>query len=361
MVRRDLFRRTEVFIADQARAHRRWLPTFVGALDKDPVPSWARVVPLSQVRLLRRAPASELPTVVHAHFGPDGLLGLKVAKLLGAPLVVTFHGFDVTRSRQSMLLSRRPHLVHYALRSRMLFQACDAILAVSSFIRERAIEWGAPPDRVRIHHIGIPLRDAPTGSARSDDWGFRISHVGRLVEKKGTAALLHAVSLLPSLGCTPELVIVGAGPERRALEQLCAKLRIADRVTFLGERAHRETLSIIAGSDVLCVPSQRARNGDAEGLGMVLLEAAHVGVPIVATRSGGISDFVVSGVTGLLSEEGDVQGLAENLVRVHANPGQLRSSLVDAASAKLRSEFDVERNTALLEVLFDRLTCASPL
>lgn len=361
VVRRDLFKPSEGFITDQARSHDRWEPVFVGVPGRRPPPAWAHVVPLSELRSLDAMRTERVPCVVHAHFGPDGILGMRIAKRLHVPLVVTLHGFDVTRSRASMLRSGRPHLVAYAVRCNELFRSSAAFLAVSGFIREQSLDWGIPEEKVRVHHIGIPM--APEHSSEDAERhgrgpALQIAHVARLVEKKGTAVLLQALALFRDRGCVADLQIVGAGPERAALETLSARLGVAGRVSFLGALPRSQTLEVIARSDALCVPSQRAANGDAEGLPTVLLEAARAGVPIVATRSGGISDFVDPGVTGLLSEERDAQELASNLARLHDDPGPLRAGLRAGARRKLSADFDIAKNTADLESLFEELSCA---
>jgi glycosyltransferase involved in cell wall biosynthesis len=105
---------------------------------------------------------------------------------------------------------------------------------------------------------------------------------------------------------------------------------------------------------VLCVPSRRAPDGDAEGLGQVVLEAAAVGTPTVGYRHGGIPEAVRDGVTGLLAAEGDVAGLRAALARA-LDDDALWAQLSAAARRHVETEFDLGRQTARLEALYDEV------
>jgi colanic acid/amylovoran biosynthesis glycosyltransferase len=228
-------------------------------------------------------------------------------------------------------------------------------LAVSSYIADRAVACGADPDRVQVHHMGIPtVVEHPGPGVRPSADRFKIAHVARLVEKKGTQYLLDAVRLLRSKGLPVELVIVGDGPLRASLEQMVTAWGIGDAVSFRGELDHRAAVEVIAGADVLAVPSVPARNGDTEGLGMVMLEAAARSVPVVATASGGIVDFLVDDVTGFLARPRDSAALAAALERCLTDTGKA-AAITARARATLRSEFDVNTQTERLEELFDAM------
>ena len=128
-----------------------------------------------------------------------------------------------------------------------------------------------------------------------------IGAVGRLSAVKGHSVLIEAVAAMPD---PVSLVIVGDGPERRALEELTAKLGVSDRVGFLGQRDDLET--IYPAFDVLCQPSL------AEGLPRTILEAQSCGVPVVATNVGGMPEAVCPR-SGILVEPNDVQALGAAL------------------------------------------------
>jgi glycosyltransferase involved in cell wall biosynthesis len=353
--RRDLFKVSEPFIQDQAAAHR-WRVTFIGDHVAGAPPTEVAFFLASARDALQKHLASQPPDIVHAHFGVDISGALPLARRYGVPLVVTLHGFDVTRHRRSCVMSGRPNLVRYGMFRPSILGSVDHCFAVSEFIRSAAIEAGAPTERMMVHHIGTPLTNLPKKepSPAAAPPPLRIAHVARLVEKKGTRILLEAVALAEARGVTCEVVVVGDGPLRAALSKLATRLGLSDRVEFRGAQPHSRTLEIIAAAHVLCLPSIVARNGDAEGLGMVLLEAAAIGTPIVASSSGGITDFVSSGRTGILVPPSDVRALSDALVLARQEP-ELMTSLACRARERVAADFEVRRQTRCLEEHFERI------
>jgi len=135
--------------------------------------------------------------------------------------------------------------------------------------------------------------------------------VGRLAEKKGVQYLIEAMQWVDA-----RLVIVGDGPLDGALRRRTKELGLEGKVLFLGAKSHEELPEIYASADVFCAPSVTASDRDQEGFGLVILEAMASGLPVVASRSGGITEIVKDGWNGLLAEERDSRGLAVNLNRV---------------------------------------------
>jgi glycosyltransferase involved in cell wall biosynthesis len=293
--------------------------------------------------LARRVGTADM---VHAHFAPDGLLALPLARALKAPLVTTLHGYDVTVPPRTMLASGRLSWMRYALLRRRLMDEGALFLAVSDSIRARAIAAGFPEARTLTHYLGTDLTRFSPGAPEPG----LIVHVGRLVEKKGTETLLRALALLPE----PRLAIVGDGPIRRKLERLAGALGVAERVTFLGALPHDETAQWIGQAWVLAVPSVTAASGDSEGLPTVILEAAGMGVPTVGSRHSGIVEAVEEGRSGFLLPEGDSQAMAARLGEVLASP-DLRHRLGSGARAVAAERFDFDRQIARLESLYDSL------
>lgn len=133
--------------------------------------------------------------------------------------------------------------------------------------------------------------------------------VGRLAEKKGVSYLIHAMGAVDA-----KLVIVGTGPLEQELKKQAEETG-AD-IIFLGAKSHDEIKTILASVDVYVAPSITAKNGDQEGLPVSIMEAMASGVPVVASKSGGIPDLVIDGINGLLVNEKDVNGLAERINKV---------------------------------------------
>jgi glycosyltransferase involved in cell wall biosynthesis len=289
------------------------------------------------------------PALVHAHFGPAGVLALSLAGPLGLPLLVTFHGFDATWKDRLVPRSCYTHRKYLARRSELM-RRCSRILAVSEFIRGKVIEQGAPPDKVTVHYIGVDTDKfrPPPAAGRPPVVLF----VGRLVEKKGCEYLIRAMPEVQRAVPGAELVIIGDGPLRAELEA-DARRRLA-RCRFLGAQPAQVVRDWLDRARVFSVPSITAESGDAEGFGIVFAEAQAMGVPVVSFRSGGIPEAVADGETGLLFEEKDSGGLAAGIGRLLADPG-LWARMSEAGRARVVEKFDLKKQTRALEDIYGEL------
>jgi glycosyltransferase involved in cell wall biosynthesis len=278
-------------------------------------------------------------TLVHAHFGVDAAWALPAVRRTGLPLVVTFHGYDVTvrpdvlargGAGGRLLVDTFPALVERA----------DAVVTVSEHLRRRLHERGVPAEKTHVIACGVDVASAP--APRPAEPGAPLLFVGRLAPKKGVADLLQALAGVPD---APVLVVAGDGPLRAELEALAARLRV--RADFLGMRTSEEVRALMDGAALVCLPSRTAPDGDCEGLPVTALEAGLRGRAVVGYRHSGIPEAVLDGRTGLLAEEGDVAGLRDRLVAALADEG-LRQRLGTAARERVAAHFD-------LDVLLDRL------
>ena len=359
--RSPLFNESETFVTGHAEGLSRYRPIFAGLVRKgDGGPPGVRLLrpesTLGRLGLtlvgrpgdLGRRLAGERPSLIHAHFGTDGLLALPIAEKLGIPLVTTLHGFEIARRPLAMLLSGRLSWTRYALLKRRLIERGDLFLAVSDAVRARAIAGGYPADRTFTLYNGVDT-DFFSPSAEPPDPGL-ILHVGRLVEKKGTRLLLYALRVVPQ----GNLAIIGDGPERRSLEDLARRLGIEDRVRFLGRQPPETVRDWMRRAWVLAVPSVTARDGDSEGLPTVICEAAATGLPVVASIHSGVPEAVVADKTGILVLEGDVDGLAGAIAALIGNV-RLRTRMAPAARRLAEGRFDRRRQIGRLESHYDRL------
>ncbi|GGJ78601.1 glycosyl transferase family 1 [Pilimelia anulata] len=349
---------SETFVRQQGDALTAWRPTFVGARR---VPSFnARAsdviaygggrrdrAAFALLRATGRAPRLRKllagHALVHAHFGGDGWLISDAAARAGVPLVVTVHGYDVTRLPAlpgARGLRHRRHL-------RAVFERAALVLAVSGHIRDRVLALGADPARLRVHHTGVPIPPLPPPAPPRWDVLF----VGRFVEKKGLADLVDAVGALGAGGVRrPRVLLIGAGPLEGALRARAAALGVD--ATFGGVREPAEVRRAMSESRLFVSPSRTAADGDSEGLPTTILEAASLGLPTVATRHSGIPEAVLHGRTGLLGPEGDPATLARH-IRVLLADDERRARYGAAARERACAHFDLHRQTRLLEELYD--------
>jgi glycosyltransferase involved in cell wall biosynthesis len=366
--RHNLFRISEPFIAEQAQHLRRYRPLYVGrkryglppegasslALEdlykrwKLPRIGWQMLTGDAQpyLRLLGR----RRPSLIHAHFGIEGVSALGLAMHLEIPLVTTFHGFDATLKMHAMLGS--PAWFRYPLLRRKLAREGNLFLCASSFIRQKLLETGFPESRTHTHYIGV---DCQSIRPRADfEEKPLILHVARLVEVKGTRYLLRAFATVARKYDRVQLLIIGDGPLRRQLHALAASLGLQDRVEFLGALPHLTVLSWMRKAAMLVLPGIRTATGREEGLGMVLLEAAATGLPIIGSRVGGIPECMLEGETGFLVPERDEDALARRMAELLEDPVR-RHRMGTAGRALIEDRFDIDRQTAVLENYYDSL------
>jgi colanic acid/amylovoran biosynthesis glycosyltransferase len=364
--RQNLFRISEPFITQQACRLRRYQPLYVGRFRYGDPPQGARSLALSDVRswltlpgiglqTLTRNPAPylkllarERPALIHAHFGIDGVYALPLAKRLGIPLITTFHGFDATMATAAFFSS--PAWMNYPLFRGRLAREGSLFLCVSSFIRDRVLAMGFPEQRTRVHYTGVDVRAIRPRAA--DEEQPVILHVARLVEMKGTRYLIEAFAALSPQHPGAQLVIIGDGALRMSLQALTRSLGLFGKIIFLGALSHVHVLAWMRKATMLVLPSVRTGTGRMEGLGMVLLEAAATGVPVVATRVGGIPEGVLDGQTGFLVAERNAAALASSMTALLDSP-PLRHRMGRQARRFVETRFDADALDETLEATYD--------
>jgi colanic acid/amylovoran biosynthesis glycosyltransferase len=369
--RNNLFRISEPFITEQAEHLRRYQPLYLGRLRFGDPPVEATSLALQDSsgwttlpriawHTLTRDPAAyrrllqrRRPALIHAHFGTDGVYALPLAQQLGLPLITTFHGFDATLSTAALLSS--PAWMNYPLFRRRLARQGDLFLCVSSFIRDCVLALGFPEQRTLLHNTGIDCEAIrPRDPAAESPM---IVHVARLVEMKGTAYLIRAFAALPQRHRNVALVIIGDGELNRMLRKLAGCLGVADRVQFRGALPHRQALEHIRNAAMLVLPSVHTSTGRVEGLGMVLLEAAATGVPVVASCVGGIREGILDRQTGLLVPERDADALCTSITTLLDEPAT-RHRMGLQARGFVERTFDLRVQNAILENHYDRVVSA---
>lgn len=264
-----------------------------------------------------------------------------------AKVVTIFHGDDMSRS-----LRGAPGDVYD-----QLFALGDLHLPISELWKSRLIEMGAPADRVQVHRMGVQVDDfAYQPRTPSPSQAFKLVTVCRIVEKKGVEYALTALAALK--GAAPDLAleldIIGNGPLREHMEQLASTLQIEDRVRFLGQLPNVEVAERLRNADAFLLPSVVAADGDMEGIPVALMEAMASGLPVISTRHSGIPELIEHGVSGVLADERDVDGLAEQ-IRFVAETPHARSQMAKTARKVVEERFNTERLNDRLDAVVREL------
>jgi glycosyltransferase involved in cell wall biosynthesis len=227
----------------------------------------------------------------------------------------------------------------------------DAFIAVSREDRRRMIEIERiQPKRIRFIPNGITARaPIPGGNLRAElgvGAGPLIGAVGALRAQKAYDVLIHAAARLREDHPDLHVLIAGHGPEQARLEELISELGLGDVVLLLGRRL--DVPELLAELDVAVCASEF------EGSPLAVMEYMEAGLPIVATRVGGVPDLIEDGVHGLLVEPGDHRGLAAAIDDLLTD--RARASALGAhARERRRREFDLDAMVHAVEALYEEL------
>jgi glycosyltransferase involved in cell wall biosynthesis len=368
----ELLPYSETFIKEQTLSLKRWKPVLVGlrrvaGLDLDELDvrvlngeknTWRRVYQSALRQLGKPDPAitakleTENASLIHIHFGVDAVNFWPVAQALGLPILVTLHGYDINifsewwRSGNGGRTNKAypDRLLALARQPRVRF------VAVSEAIRRRAIDYGIPAERLSVRYIGVDTRKFQPGGKPLAMRPRRVLYVGRMVEKKGVAFLIEAFAKVCRDIPDAELVMIGDGPLLQHHQKLSRRLGVS--VRFLGACDPAEVRSNMNQARVFCLPSVTAQNGDAEGFGIVILEAQASGVPVITSALGGATEGIEEGKTGLSFPERDINGLAAH-IRTLLLDDELAMAMSAAAPRFVREKFDIQACTRSLEDCYD--------
>ena len=279
------------------------------------------------VRLCRQYRIS----LIHAHwFIPQGLLAVLGRKLLFGDVRVlsTSHGADLFALRGGILQVLKSYVARHS----------DHVTVVSNAMKRRLLEMGCDPDAISVQPMGVDLRQqfVPNpGASKHTDLIF----VGRLVEKKGVATLLEALSLLQADFPGLKLAVVGDGPERGTLQALAERLGVARQVEFAGAVENTLVPGWYQSARVAVIPSVVAADGDQEGLGLVAVEALGCGCATIVSDLPALGDVVRDEENGLVFRAGDAQDLAAKIRRIVSDEA-LYEQLVRSSNRSVAGIFD---------------------
>lgn len=298
-----------------------------------PVLAWRAAEGLGRLalRLARLRPA-----LINVHFvRGDSLYFCLLKGLFGFKLILSFHGTDglhptpLARRALPFMLSR-----------------ADAVTAVSRPLEIALRTSGASTDKLHLTPNGVDCAfwTPSRPQERTEALASRIVAVGNLNQVKGLDVLLRAFARLREDGrLAAQLTIVGEGQERRALQELAARLRVAEKVTFAGHLDAEGVREALRNASVLAMPSR------SEGMPLALLEAMAVGLPIVATRVGAIPE-VLTPDCGALVFPDEPEQLAAALAKFLDEPGI--AAAAGAAARRRARAFSASRLTEAYAEVF---------
>ena len=307
-----------------------------------------RMIVRGTLPLARRLHALAPFDLVDAQFFyPDGPAAARIAHELGLPLSIKARGADIS------LWGRKA----YALR-KMKHAAAQAagLLAVSEALAADMAALGLPREKITVHYTGLDhARFRPLGRKRSrvrleQEFGFAVPEdapllatVGALIPRKGQQFVVRALARLPSA----QLVLVGTGPDRPALEALAREAGLGGRVHFLGSLDHALLPVVLSAADAMVLPSA------SEGLANAWVEALACGCPLVITDAGGARELVTRPEAGRIVAR-DPDAIAAAVRELVESPPP-REAVADCAA-----RFSWEANAAALAGYYEGLVAGRP-
>lgn len=283
---------------------------------------------------------------VLAEYGPTGYAIRKVCEEAKVPLIVHFHGYDAYEDQT---------LIKYN-RYKDMFQSAAAIIAVSQHMKKQLMELGAPMEKIKYIPCGVDLKQFHGSDPQQASPVF--VSAGRFVDKKAPHLTLLAFKKVLDKVPEARLKMFGNGDLFEACQQLVKALKMSHAVSFKGVQTPKEIASEMRHARGFVQHSLQTTNGNSEGTPVAILEACASGLPVASTRHGGIVDVVVDGETGLLCNEGDIDGMADAILKLAQHPS-LAGEMGQKAQQRIKERFTLERSMkALYDVIRHMINAA---
>jgi colanic acid/amylovoran biosynthesis glycosyltransferase len=289
---------------------------------------------------VKRFLASMRVDALLVEFGNPGAAIAPLANEMQLPLVVHFHGHDA--HRKSLLCESM--MQEY----KFMFRTASAILVVSRFMRTTLLQMGCPAEKLVYNPYGPRNRFF----SLSPSYAQTVLSVGRFTDIKANYLVLMAFQKALQQVPAARLVMIGDGELLETCRTLAKVWNIEHAVEFLGAVEHSRVHSLFEDACCFAQHSVTPSYGDAEGTPNTILEASAAQLPVVSTHHAGIPDVVVSGETGYLVPEFDVDGMASALVNLLADPQRCRR-MGQKARDRIATHFTEEQHIQRLSTVLD--------
>lgn len=281
--------------------------------------------------------------LVHAHFGTNGVLVAPICKKLNIPLVVTFHGFDISSAPL-----RWPAYKKSLLR---LFDQLKYAIVISEEMAQRLKEMGCPVEKIQVSYLGVPIASSDYIERTSEGRPVVFLHSGRLTAKKGVPDMVRAFSKAFINHGEAELWIAGDGEEKEMIHQVIKKEKPICRVKELGRLSDQELNEVRKQADVFVANCRTDAAGTKEGLPISILEACATGLPVISTFHAGIPEAIVQGKTGIMIPEYDNEELAKAMLSLLDK--EKRKQMGKEAFLYMERKFKLEQCNHVLSELYN--------
>ena len=283
--------------------------------------------------------------LLHVHYAiPHASAAFMAREILRSqgisiPFITTLHGTDIT------LVGKDPSFEPVIT---FCINQSDAVTAVSESLRQSTYEHFATTREIHVIPNFVVPADAESATYKQMRSKYALSeekilcHVSNFRKVKRVEDVV-AVFAKVNEKVPSKLILVGDGPERYSIEKLCREFGICDRVIFIGKV--RDTAHVLEIADIFLLPSET------ESFGLAALEAMAVGVPVISSNAGGIPEVNEQGVTGYLSNVGDVEDMVQNTLAILSTEHMLSTFKENALKRSL--DFHLEKILPMYEKIYD--------
>lgn len=267
-------------------------------------------------------------SIIHAHFGQNGVAAISLKKRLNIPLITSFYGYDSGRLGPLF----KPYY-------KKLAKHGDLFLALSEDMKKDLINLGFPNEKIKIHHLGINLSQFTPKDPQKDSFVYLV--VARLDESKGVQDVINSFNKIKYEKM--QLRIVGDGIYKSELVNLVDKLGLQKQVIFINNfkanNPRQVVIDEMQNCDVVLLTSFMTKNGAKEGTPVVLMEAQACGKPCIATKHAGIPEVVIDNETGFLAQERDIDFISDKMELLFLN-SNLRKAMGEKALTHIQKNFN---------------------
>lgn len=290
--------------------------------------------------MLQKAFKTYKITAVLVEYGTHAHHLLSFLNGLSLPVVVHFHGYDASKK----------DLVEQCGHYTGVFKQAHKVVAVSKVMENKLLQMGCPKEKL-VYNVYGPRPEFLEVFPKYIKQQFVA--VGRFTDKKAPYYTILAFHAIAQQFPQAKLLMAGDGVLKSTCQNLVRHLGLQEQVVFLGVIDHQRYRELLAESLAFVQHSITAANGDMEGTPVAILEASAAGLPVVATRHAGIPDVVLHEKTGLLCNEHDVEGMANNMARLLNNSTEAQQ-MGQAGKQRILKHFNMQRHIEVLEKALQR-------
>ena len=276
---------------------------------------------------------------IHCHFAYSHVdIAYKIHRKIGIPFSFTVHAFD-------LYAEVHPNLIDWC-------SAAKCVLTISKHNKYYMVDsLGIDACKIHVIPCGIFLdRFEPRDYSHSP---LRIISACRLVEKKGIANLILAMKQLKNRGVQFSCEIAGDGPLRQSLQGLIDQSELSSEVRLIGPKSHPDMTDFIRSGSVFALPCIESRDGNRDGIPVVLMEAMALRIPVISTNLSGIPELIDNRHNGLLVAPGNISELADCLIELMSDEA-LAEHLRGNSREKIEKEHSVKKNVEELMELLEK-------